>query len=455
VSVFLFVGPTLAAADARAALDATCLPPVRQGDVVRLVSARRPRAIGIVDGYFQHVPSLWHKEVLWALARGVHVFGAASMGALRAAELADFGMRGVGRIFEAYRSGRFAPYADPFEDDDEVAVIHGPAELGFAPLSTALVDIRATLARAAEADVLAASTRDRLLAAAKALFYHERSLEGLPALGRAQGLPEGEIAALEAWLPAARVDQKRADALAMLEAMRDVLAGDPPLPEIDWRFAPTTLWQRVVAAAGHVEDLAGGPGAGEVLDELRLADPEAFRRARRAALARLLALGEPGCRPASPARGDLERTVGVLRRRAGLFGRAAIERWLADNDLELPDFDRLAAEEARLVALERDGGAALDRHLLDHLRLEGTYAALAARARAKRTALAGGQGRGDDGGARLAALLWFCRQRLGREVPDDALAFARELGFADLGALHRALVREYRFATIDESRDPA
>lgn len=444
MSVFLFLGPTMPAAEARAVLDATCLPPARQGDVARLVGARRARAIGIVDGYFQHVPSLWHKEVLWALCAGVHVFGAASMGALRAAELADFGMQGVGRIFEAYRSGRFAPYADPFEDDDEVAVIHAPAELGFAPLSAALVDIRATLARAAEAGVLAAPTRDRLLAAAKALFYHERSFEGLPLLGRAQSLPEREIAALEAWLPNGRVEQKRADARLMLEAMRDVLATGPPPPEIGWRFAPTTLWQRVVAAGGDVEDPDGGPTAGEVLDELRLADREGFRRARRAALARLLALGGAPHRPASPARGDLDRTVAALRRRFGLFGRPAIERWLADNGLALADFDRLAAEEARLEALEREGGGALERHLLDHLRLEGTYADLAARARAKRAALSDGEP--DDASQRLAALLWFCQHRLRCEVPDDAEAFARELGFADLKAFHRALVREYRLS---------
>ena len=45
------------------------------------------------------------------------------MGALRAAELHAFGMRGVGRIFEAFRDGEL-------EDDDEVAVVHGPAEPG-------------------------------------------------------------------------------------------------------------------------------------------------------------------------------------------------------------------------------------------------------------------------------------------------------------------------------------
>jgi len=59
------------------------------------------------------------------MAQGIHVFGAASIGALRAAELDVFGMRGIGDIYEAFRDGLL-------EDDDEVAVLHGPEELGYA-----------------------------------------------------------------------------------------------------------------------------------------------------------------------------------------------------------------------------------------------------------------------------------------------------------------------------------
>jgi len=51
-------------------------------------------------GYFEIVPTVWHKEILWAMDRGIHVYGGASIGALRAAELADFGMTGIGQIYE-------------------------------------------------------------------------------------------------------------------------------------------------------------------------------------------------------------------------------------------------------------------------------------------------------------------------------------------------------------------
>src|SRR5438270_5415666 len=70
VTVFVFTGPTISAADAGCVLDAVYLPPVSQGDVYR-VGLEKPLAIGIVDGYFEQVPAVWHKEILWALSEGI------------------------------------------------------------------------------------------------------------------------------------------------------------------------------------------------------------------------------------------------------------------------------------------------------------------------------------------------------------------------------------------------
>src|ERR1700723_3878164 len=72
-------------------------PPVRQGELYR-VALGRPAIIGVVDGYFEVTPTVWHKEILWAMAQGIHVYGSASIGALRAAELHPFGMTGIGSI---------------------------------------------------------------------------------------------------------------------------------------------------------------------------------------------------------------------------------------------------------------------------------------------------------------------------------------------------------------------
>lgn len=265
----VFVGPTLAAAEAAEILDATFLPPVKLGDVYRSVARLRPRAIGIVDGYFQWIPSVWHKEILWAMDEGVRVFGAASMGALRAAELAPFGMHGVGRVFEAYRDGRLhGPDECVFEDDDEVAVVHGPAENGYVAASDAMVNIRCTLARAAAEGIIAEETRRVLVAAAKADFFPDRSYASLLVKGRANGLPGHELTQLKRWLPHGRLDQKRLDAVALLETMRDFIATDTPPTRSEFTFERTTYWERAEAALRG----AAGPGTRTLMAALRL-DP--------------------------------------------------------------------------------------------------------------------------------------------------------------------------------------
>ena len=89
---------------------------------------------------FGNVPSVWHKEILFALKSGVAVCGSSSMGALRAAELHAFGMVGFGWVYRAFRRG-------VLQDDDEVCVLHAVPELNFEALSEAMVNIRCSLRR--------------------------------------------------------------------------------------------------------------------------------------------------------------------------------------------------------------------------------------------------------------------------------------------------------------------
>ena len=207
-------------------------PPVRQGELYR-AALERPAAIGVIDGYFEVVPTVWHKEILWAMAQGIHVFGAASIGALRAAELDVFGMRGIGEIYEAYRDG-------VLEDDDEVAVSHGPEELGYPPLTEAMVNIRATLAEALRCGILAPDLSERLTGIAKALFYKERTYEAILQAAADRGLPAAALRAFADWLPSGRTDRKRLDAEAMLAAIRT--PGAPRLT-VSYTLAETVAWE--------------------------------------------------------------------------------------------------------------------------------------------------------------------------------------------------------------------
>ena len=122
----LFAGPSLFGQDFdRSGIDLR--PPARQGDIHRAV-LDGAEAIGLIDGVFGFVPSVWHKEILFALQQGVRVLGGGSLGALRAAECARFGMEAVGAIANAYASGvRY--------EDADVCLSHAPAEMDFMPLS--------------------------------------------------------------------------------------------------------------------------------------------------------------------------------------------------------------------------------------------------------------------------------------------------------------------------------
>ena len=251
-NTFVFLGPTLPVKVARGILPATYLPPVCAGELCRLVVERRPHTVVIIDGLFERVPAIWHKEILFALERGVRVFGSSSMGALRAAELRDYGMVGVGEVYRAFASGQLC-------DDDEVAVVHAPAEQGFAVISEAMVNIRHGLSAAVAHDVLSVDSAERLLALAKQMFYPDRCWAALEKLGLQHGLPSAELAALRAFVVDTQPNIKRDDALAVLRLLADAQAL-PVTTATSLSFERTSHFQRLMAAVAPSAALASGRG---------------------------------------------------------------------------------------------------------------------------------------------------------------------------------------------------
>ncbi len=215
--IVVFAGPTLPATldgEWQGLLDGVDLrPPVQRGDVLSALCLD-PHTLLILDGYYYTVPSVTHKELLYALEAGTRVIGAASLGALRAAELAAFGMEGVGEVFRWFRDG-------VLDGDDEVAVLHGAADDGYRPLTLALVDVRATLAALVAAGELEEGAAAALIARQKALPFGERHAQAFAAHARELGL---EIQ-LES--------RKQADAR---EALR--LAREAPPPRRESRALP-------------------------------------------------------------------------------------------------------------------------------------------------------------------------------------------------------------------------
>jgi len=122
----------------------------------------------LIDGVFFQACAIAHREILYALEKGVKVIGASSMGALRASELDSYGMEGVGEIYELYRKGELV-------SDDEVALIFEPES--FKLLSEPLVNIRYNLGLAEERGIINVEEKEKILSIAKSLYYLERDYE--------------------------------------------------------------------------------------------------------------------------------------------------------------------------------------------------------------------------------------------------------------------------------------
>ena len=444
MTVCVFVGPTIAVDAARAELQALYLPPVSQGDVCR-VAKLRPRAIAIIDGFFERVPAVWHKEILWVMSQGIHVFGSSSMGALRAAELYPFGMVGIGEVFEAFRRG-------DLEDDDEVAVVHAPAQHGYRSLSEAMVDIRATLEAALNDDIFSRETREMLQATAKALPYPERSYDRVLTDSLQAGAPARELAAFRAWLPTGRVNQKRLDAIQLLRHIAGLLDTGLPPKQVSFHFEHTVFWDRAFREAGVLNvgpaDTSDMVLHGQVIEELQL-HPEEFLRALEHVSSRHLLLLEADRQRQVPAEESVIQARVEFCRARGLATAEQIENWRVENQLSEEEFARLIREEAQLANVKRNLMAEAMTLLPDHLKLTGRWSALSARAVEKQRLL-------EEAGEENVALRdldvsqddllrWFFARA---DVPITTIGPGRhvaELAYDSPEGFVRAILREYRF----------
>lgn len=232
--LIVFLGPSLALREARNVVQADFWPPARQGDVFRAL-VKRPTAIVLIDGVFEVAPSVWHHELRAALAAGVAVFGASSMGALRAVELQNEGLIGVGAIFERYASGLSI-------DDGDVALLHADQANNFRPLTVPLVNVLATIERARREKVVSQREAARVLRLARQTFFQDRHWAKLVT----------QSPKLAQWLASGNeVDQKAVDARQCLAIAADFVAKvahrAPPRPFVASSFVRRRRWLDVHA----------------------------------------------------------------------------------------------------------------------------------------------------------------------------------------------------------------
>lgn len=205
----VFAGPSLFGLRASVRADVDLRPPAKSGDLMAAV-LDGATVIGLVDGVFGFVPSVWHKEILAALDAGVRVYGAASMGALRAAECHTFGMQGIGQVFQDYRDG-------VREADADVAVLHAPAELDFQPLTIALVDVDATVERLLNRNKISTETAEAVRSAARRRNFRTRTW---PTILMQADLAENDLATFEALNQKQFISQKQRDCQHLIEVVK-------------------------------------------------------------------------------------------------------------------------------------------------------------------------------------------------------------------------------------------
>jgi hypothetical protein len=203
--------------------------PAQQGDIERAVF-EGSSAIGLIDGHFQQAGAVWHKEILFALASGVTVYGSSSMGALRASECQAFGMIPVGDIAHRYCTGELF-------DDADVALTHAPAELSYAPLSEALVNSVATIERLSSDGLIDTAEMRALLLSTRHLFFADRTAQRIVE-GARLGRRENDVLRIYESL---YVNRKAEDAALLVKAMS--CHRPSYITAKSWTFARSPFWR--------------------------------------------------------------------------------------------------------------------------------------------------------------------------------------------------------------------
>lgn len=372
----VFAGLSITPVEAAPYLSGEYRPPIRRGDLEQIADGA---VVLILDGMFDRVLAVSPGEIRAALARGVRIFGAASMGALRAAEVP--GIQGIGRIYELYASGEIV-------DDDEVAVLVDPRD--HRPQSVPMVNIRHAVARLAATGTINRDLARRIVDEAKALPYALRNwCEILTAAAVAD---PAQAAQLESLLSA--IDLKREDAITALELVARLdaptcaptaaekcasPASDSHAPMGDgvhlWEFAPPVAFGEIVAFLACTGRLADAAERAVMLlpADSRAVDDHAASRAAERFLGHAarawhwvteeevstsmadLSLDAVALHQASVARAGMRVTAQSLVAARDPSMLAALRHWLFLDDLALK------REAARLLSVRwlaaNDGGA--------------------------------------------------------------------------------------------------
>ncbi len=209
-NIIIFTGPSLNHDEAGKILDADYRPPIKRGDVTEALNDD-PDIIGIIDGVFHQQPAVSHREILEALKKGITVVGGASMGALRASELDDFGMIGIGYVYNQYKNGHI-------ESDDDVAIVINP--LNLEQLSDSLVSMAYNFKMMLDEGIISEDEFNKLFKTAKSIFYPKRTYD---LVFKNVDIDDIKIGELKKFLDEHGIDIKQQDAIDVVKYIKNMI----------------------------------------------------------------------------------------------------------------------------------------------------------------------------------------------------------------------------------------
>jgi len=211
IRIIIYLGPSLPLEEAKYILssnnrrEVVYAPPIKRGDIPKALSDGF-NIIAIVDGVFFRESAVSPRELMDVLKTGVKIYGASSMGALRASELDRYGMIGIGKIYQWYRDGTL-------NSDDEVALSFDSEE--FIPISEPLVNIRETIKKATDENIISQEESEIIFKSAKSLYFPER--RWVKIIENSEKTIEKSLSNFSVFVKNDRVDIKKEDAILLLK----------------------------------------------------------------------------------------------------------------------------------------------------------------------------------------------------------------------------------------------
>lgn len=210
-SIVVYCGSSLSINEARQIFpQASCHGPVRRGNLLE----HDADVYCLIDGFFFQELAVSPSEIIKRLKVGATIIGGASMGALRAVECDSYGMKGVGKVFDDYKTGKIT-------GDDEVAVAICPHS--FRALTDAMVDVRWALDCAIAEGVIDESIERHVIARFAQTHFYDRQLSCCLEELHSQGLLDAETVLLVKSKYNNAPKRKYLDAVECLCAIKDLV----------------------------------------------------------------------------------------------------------------------------------------------------------------------------------------------------------------------------------------